>query len=155
MGKVGVHQLEYFEKSFGLDSSRDNEEPEGNPDVYWTMVNEKTGVLRIYTFSPSDSKVFINTIEEAVCYFNEHGIENLIIDVSQNGGGSICLGYAVEKFLFPDVSPYVGAYDIKASQLFVEFSEAASSQMCSNVTHQVSKRKKEYSLLLLRLGLWC
>lgn len=142
IGLVGVHSLEYMQKAWNLDFSKDLEEPEGDPDVYWTILNEnsnndKTGVLRIYTFSPSDSNEFINIVEDAVCNFKKNNISKLIIDVSQNGGGSICLGYAVERFLFPDISPDTGSYDIKASELFKSFATSAASQMCSNHTHQV------------------
>ena len=103
------------------------------------MVNDNTGVLRIYTFSPSSPQKFISTVEDAICYFNENNITQLIIDVSQNGGGSICLGYAVERFLFPDVTPMTGAYDIKASSLFTLFSNVAPGKMCdrTNETEQV------------------
>lgn len=88
--------------------------------------------MRIYTFAPTNSSAFIQTIQEAVIFFNQQNISQLIIDVIQNGGGYVCLGYAVDRFLFPDLDPLVGAYDIKASPLFNTFALSASAQLCNS-----------------------
>jgi hypothetical protein len=129
--KVGVHELEFFDRAYGIDRFNDFEEPEGNPDVYYTTISPGVGVLRIYTFSPKDRAQFIKTIEEAMCSFAQSGVTKLILDLSQNGGGSICLGYALERFLFPELSPVTGAYDIKASDLFLDFADAGASLLCT------------------------
>jgi hypothetical protein len=127
----GVHQLEFFDRAYGIDRFNDFEEPEGNPDIYYTTIQGNVGVLRIYTFSPKDRAEFIKTAEEALCTFAANNISKLIIDLSQNGGGSICLGYGLERFLFPLLSPVVGAYDIKASDLFRMYSDAGAELLCT------------------------
>ena len=38
------------------------------------------------------------------------GVPNLLIDLRLNGGGNICLGYALDRFLFPSITPIVGAH---------------------------------------------
>ena len=129
--------MQFWERAFRLDFNQDYEEPVGNPDIYYEMADATTGVLRVYTFAPSDRKAWIDTAEEAICFFNEQNIQRLIIDVSQNGGGSICLGYALEEFLFPGLRQTVGAYDLKSSPLFKLFASTAAGQMCDNLSEQL------------------
>ena len=104
-------------------------------DVYYEILSDKeTAVLRILTFAPSNITSFINTIQNAFLYFKTKNAKQLIIDLSQNGGGDICLGYALSRYLFPDVEPVVGCYDLKASNLFELFSTSGANLLQSNLS---------------------
>lgn len=54
------------------------------------------GILKISTFSPDITSTFRYRIEEAMLNFTAAGNSKLILDLRANGGGSICLGYAVK-----------------------------------------------------------
>ena len=108
-------------------------------EVTYTILSDTiTGVLQITTFEPKNHSIFINTIQNGLLFFKENLVQQLIIDLSQNGGGDICLGYSLFRSLFPNENPIVGSYDMKSSQLFELFANAGASLLHQNISnHQV------------------
>lgn len=68
------------------------------------------GILRISTFSSNDPlddaflPRFASDVMESLAAFETlEGTKTLIIDLRGNGGGDICLGYALLRYLFPQL----------------------------------------------------
>ncbi|KAI9431511.1 hypothetical protein H4582DRAFT_1822465 [Lactarius indigo] len=62
------------------------------------LPNNKTGVMFIGSFSGNFSKFSLD-VEAAVQQFQASGVTNLLIDVTNNGGGFVCLGMFLYQFL--------------------------------------------------------
>lgn len=92
-----------------------------------------TAILRISTFEPKNITTYITNIENALMYFENNNAKQIIIDVSQNRGGQICLGYAVFRYFFPNIDPIVGCYDMKASDLLTLYASYAADTLISNL----------------------
>ena len=74
-------------------------------------------ILHIKTFSPSDYALFQFSIVNSLLYAQDNGQNRLLIDLRDNGGGDICLGYSIIDYLFAGkFSPY-GSYDFPAPPL--------------------------------------
>ena len=85
-------------------------------EVSFTIVGNNVGVLRINNFEPADNAPFIQLIQQAVTNHQLHmNGTQLIIDLRSNGGGDICLGYAVLRFLFPAISQPSFSFDAATS----------------------------------------
>ena len=65
----------------------------------------RVGVLVINDFTPTDGVAWIRVMREGFTRFREHGVERLILDLSNNGGGYICLAYSVVAMLNPPKTP--------------------------------------------------
>ncbi|OQS00231.1 hypothetical protein THRCLA_06117 [Thraustotheca clavata] len=75
-----------------------------NAVEFFDSYSTSASVLRINTFSGRDddfTSQFANNITKALTTFTQSKREKLIIDLTGNGGGSICLGYSLLRYLFP------------------------------------------------------
>ncbi|KJE93316.1 hypothetical protein CAOG_04122 [Capsaspora owczarzaki ATCC 30864] len=93
------------------------------------LVDGVTGVLKIATWAPANNSQFISSVMTGVRALTDANMQNLIIDLRLNGGGDICLAYGALRFLFPDVTPTIGRYDMKHSPLWNALAEAGAQQM--------------------------
>lgn len=75
-----------------------------NGTISFTVLPDNTGVLQINNFEPDDNTAFLTLIQTAISNHQQNlGGTKLIIDLRGNGGGDICLGYSVLRFLFPQI----------------------------------------------------
>ncbi|KAI0299441.1 hypothetical protein B0F90DRAFT_1810686 [Multifurca ochricompacta] len=65
----------------------------------YILPGNKTGVVRVLSHSPSNFNQFPLDVEAAVNQFKKAGVTNLVIDVTNNGGGFVCLGLFLHQFL--------------------------------------------------------
>jgi len=70
---------------------------------------------------------FESTINSGFFYANFYGLDKLIIDLTLNGGGDICLGRSMLTFLFPNLKDY-GPTDMPSSQLARNLTRTAVKQ---------------------------
>jgi len=71
----------------------------GNSDLsFWKLTDNRTMVMYLSTFGPKFGPFFVNLAKgfEAAA---EQKLDRLVIDLTNNGGGSICLGRALIAFL--------------------------------------------------------
>ncbi|OQR82557.1 hypothetical protein ACHHYP_15860 [Achlya hypogyna] len=76
------------------------------PDAieYIPSVDSNAAVLKINTFDGNDPTFyddFATNVTSALAQFTESKKEKLILDLTGNNGGNICLGYATLRYLFP------------------------------------------------------
>ncbi|KAJ6240619.1 peptidase s41 family protein [Anaeramoeba flamelloides] len=94
------------------------------------------GIIRIYNFAPDNVQGFKYQIEQIYDYLYQHDVEYLVIDLRNNGGGIIDLGYQLFYYIFgteeyPD--PKIGNYDFRHSDLHDEmFSKCELNEECLN-----------------------
>lgn len=81
------------------------------------LLETDTLIIWIKTFSPKDYDLFQMTIVDLLLFAQDNEVKKLIIDLRDNGGGSVCLGYSVLDYLFHgEFNPY-GQYDFAAPEL--------------------------------------
>jgi len=155
-----VTELDFI-REIGNAQLRDAQERQGHAhvgdstytDVTFTTLPDGTGVLKLANFYPADGNetTWINVVQDSITNHKAAGGDKLIIDLRNNGGGDICLGYATIRYLYPSLTPtelqddatpnpyaapppplpfYGGRYDMAASDLFQDLSETAAEQMC-------------------------
>lgn len=95
--------------------------------------NSDVAVLNIASFDAEELAIQFQTLEDSAAFLAEcetAGKRRLIIDVRNNPGGSIYLGYALFQQLFPDIVPYSGVRmrDSAASNLLGEIASTSSVQ---------------------------
>ncbi len=83
-------------------------------------------LLTISTFEPHNDTDFMRILTDGIAFATQNKISNLIIDLSSNGGGDICLGYAVISNLLSETFP-IGAYDMIQSPLGATMANAAAA----------------------------
>ncbi|KAK9765433.1 hypothetical protein K7432_006247 [Basidiobolus ranarum] len=98
---------------------------------------DNTGVLVLPTFSLSDQFTlydFDGYMEQGLGRFKQLGVRKLILDFTNNPGGSICLGYKLVNHIFPQIprSQLYYQSDLSRSQLAVELAKRNSIWKCSN-----------------------
>jgi len=76
------------------------------------------------TFEPNDYYKFESVINQGFFYADFYNLDRLIIDLTHNGGGDICLGRSMLKFLFPDGINY-GPTDMPSSPLAINLTKTA------------------------------
>ncbi|MDP2437056.1 MAG: hypothetical protein Q8P67_15015 [archaeon] len=97
-------------------------------DVY---ALKNTLILHIKSFSPRDYNLFISTTVNALLYAQDNDLERLMLDLRDNGGGDICLGYSVLDYIFKgDFTPY-GQYDFPAPPLAREMAAVSADPAIS------------------------
>lgn len=69
-----------------------------NSVVSFWQVGNKTGVMQIPAFGDVDS--FAPLMNQGFALFQQRGVTQLIIDLSNNGGGELDAGYAILNYLF-------------------------------------------------------
>ncbi|KAJ3309353.1 hypothetical protein HDU76_003649 [Blyttiomyces sp. JEL0837] len=77
------------------------------------------GLWAFTTVDPQDTssdgiEKFVTTVTAGLAILEKAGVNNLIIDVSGNGGGVICFGFAFLAFIFKQ--PKALTYDIRLSE---------------------------------------
>jgi len=82
-------------------------------------------VIYINTFLPDDYFAFQSAIVEGMYYANFYGLDRLILDLTLNGGGDICLGRSMLRFLFPE-GPNFGPTDMPSSPLAINLTRTAA-----------------------------
>ncbi|KAK9719236.1 hypothetical protein K7432_004930 [Basidiobolus ranarum] len=101
------------------------------------QLDSNTGVLVLPTFSLGDKMTlneFDTYMERGLDKFKQLGIKKLILDFTNNPGGSICLGYKLVNYLFPQIprSQLYYQSDLSRTPLSMELSKRNSIWRCSN-----------------------
>uniref|UniRef100_A0A8H8CIE2 Tail specific protease domain-containing protein n=1 Tax=Psilocybe cubensis TaxID=181762 RepID=A0A8H8CIE2_PSICU len=83
---------------------------DGSDDAIKTFVlpDGKTGVMFVGTFSPNDFDQFQLDTVSSVNALKKAGVTQLIIDLTGNGGGFVCLGQFLHQFLAGSQIGYPG-----------------------------------------------
>ncbi|KAJ3300913.1 hypothetical protein HDU76_005969, partial [Blyttiomyces sp. JEL0837] len=84
------------------------------------MADTRTGVWVLSTFSPADQTeegfaTWLANVAVGLVKLESAGAQKLIIDVTNNGGGIVCAGFALVKFLFPKQDFELTRYDVRLS----------------------------------------
>ncbi|KAI9321942.1 hypothetical protein DFJ73DRAFT_922490 [Zopfochytrium polystomum] len=96
-----------------------------DPDGAFYMLNGSTGVWVLATFNPSNQSQagvdnWITTITSGLTALEQAGATKLVIDVTMNGGGDICLGLAIAQYLFSNTTIKPVIYDVRHTQVLEE-----------------------------------
>lgn len=89
--------------------------------VEYQLLQDNVGYVKIYSFS-DNAQLSIQLWERMMRQMNENGVENLIIDMRQNGGGSGYLATAMSAYFFDeplDVG-FVGGYSHSRGEFYVD-----------------------------------
>mmetsp|Transcript_9200 Transcript_9200/g.13911 ORF Transcript_9200/g.13911 Transcript_9200/m.13911 type:complete len:314 (+) Transcript_9200:993-1934(+) len=70
------------------------------------LVGRRTLVWTMNTFEPENCQEFIDTVSAGFLFAFSENLNKLIIDLTGNGGGLLCLGRSALSWLFPDHSNY-------------------------------------------------
>ena len=62
--------------------------------LYTTNDGNNVPILRINSFAPNDANAFINVVSDFADLVTNNKFDRVVVDVSGNGGGIICLAYA-------------------------------------------------------------
>ncbi|KAI0705325.1 hypothetical protein C8Q76DRAFT_683057 [Earliella scabrosa] len=65
----------------------------------YILPDKKTGVMFVGSFEPDDFFQFQTDVQDTFNEFQSAGLSQLIIDLSNNGGGFVCLGHFLHAFL--------------------------------------------------------
>ncbi|KIY70218.1 hypothetical protein CYLTODRAFT_488261, partial [Cylindrobasidium torrendii FP15055 ss-10] len=65
----------------------------------YILAENNTGVMFVGSFSPSNFNAFQYDVVAALDSFKQAGVTNLIIDLTNNGGGYVCLGDFLFQYL--------------------------------------------------------
>ncbi|KAI0634239.1 hypothetical protein C8Q77DRAFT_1110664 [Trametes polyzona] len=63
------------------------------------LPDKKTGVMFVGSFEPDDFDQFQTDVQATVTQFQEAGVSQLLVDLTNNGGGFVCLGQFLHAFL--------------------------------------------------------
>ncbi|OCH94582.1 hypothetical protein OBBRIDRAFT_100132 [Obba rivulosa] len=63
------------------------------------LPDKKTGVMFVGSFEPDDFNGFQFDVEAAIKQFKAEGVSQVLIDLSNNGGGFVCLGQFLHEYL--------------------------------------------------------
>ncbi len=99
---------------------------DARPDIVFSNISRSTMLLQISTFEPANTTQFLQTLTDGIAFATLHNISNLLIDLSSNGGGDICLGYTFISNLLSETFP-IGAYDMIQSPLAASMANAAAA----------------------------
>ncbi|KAF5325046.1 hypothetical protein D9619_009605 [Psilocybe cf. subviscida] len=82
----------------------------GSDDAIKSFIlpDKKTGVLFVGTFEPDDFDQFQNDTVAAVNAFKAAGVTQVLIDLTNNGGGFVCLGQFLHQYLAGSKIGYPG-----------------------------------------------
>ncbi|KAJ3552372.1 hypothetical protein NM688_g4185 [Phlebia brevispora] len=65
----------------------------------YILPGNKTGVMFVGSFEPDDFNQFQTDTQAAIQQFKASGVTRLILDLTNNGGGFVCLGQFLHQFL--------------------------------------------------------
>ncbi|KAI0733286.1 hypothetical protein C8Q72DRAFT_873651 [Fomitopsis betulina] len=70
-------------------------------DILWSYVlpDKRTGVMFVGSFDPEDYNGFQSQVAYVVSAFQAAGVTQLLIDLTNNGGGYVCLGEFLHTYL--------------------------------------------------------
>ncbi|KAJ3281054.1 hypothetical protein HDU76_009017, partial [Blyttiomyces sp. JEL0837] len=91
-----------------------------------------TGVWVFPTVAPQESTTdgfikFAQVITNGLATLEAMGVKQLVIDVSNNGGGVTCLGQALIRYLFPQQQVTYISYDVRLSKPMMDMLTSDSS----------------------------
>ena len=69
-----------------------------NPTVEYEMLEEKIGYISLSSFEDVSTAQFINAVDE----LEEQGMQGLIVDLRNNGGGVVSAAEGIADYLIPD-----------------------------------------------------
>jgi len=95
--------------------------------VSFYKIADDTAVLVVPSFMPSNYTQFGSNLEKGFKILVSENLHRLIVDVSNNGGGDLCLGYTLVEMIFAEFSPY-GANDMIQSPLGLSLAMSALKQ---------------------------
>ncbi|KAF8958955.1 hypothetical protein BDZ97DRAFT_1429044 [Flammula alnicola] len=83
---------------------------DGSEDVIKSFIlpGNKTGVMFVGSFEPNDFNQFQTDVVAAVTSLKAAGVTKLLIDLTNNGGGFVCLGQFLHQFLAGSQIGYPG-----------------------------------------------
>eukprot|EP01119_Soliformovum_irregulare_P011568 TRINITY_DN2911_c0_g1_i1.p1 TRINITY_DN2911_c0_g1~~TRINITY_DN2911_c0_g1_i1.p1 ORF type:complete len:629 (-),score=162.68 TRINITY_DN2911_c0_g1_i1:176-2062(-) len=90
---------------------------------FW-QVDEKTMVLYIDTWEPPSQRRFFDSVNRGILAGISRNLTRLILDMTLNGGGDICLGRQFLKYLFPNKINW-GPTDVPVSDLAVNLTRSS------------------------------
>jgi hypothetical protein len=139
-----------YSKQYKQESSAAKNIPVTDPSgVSYADYSDDIGILKVSTFGPSDMQVFRSRVEEAMHTFSTNGnvaTKKLVLDLRSNGGGDICLGYALNRFLFPTTTVHTNGhgphsmarYDMIKSALFTELAAKGADMLAKSPQTQLA-----------------
>lgn len=65
----------------------------------YILPDGKTGVMFVGSFEPDDFSGFQTDVQSSFAEFESKGVSQLIVDLTNNGGGFVCLGQFLHAFL--------------------------------------------------------
>ncbi|KAI1787288.1 hypothetical protein LXA43DRAFT_717667 [Ganoderma leucocontextum] len=65
----------------------------------YVLPDHKTGVMFVSSFEPADANRFMTDVQKAFTDFKAKGVSQLLVDLTNNGGGYVCLGQFLHAFL--------------------------------------------------------
>ncbi|KAM5545927.1 hypothetical protein V8D89_000053 [Ganoderma adspersum] len=65
----------------------------------YILPDGKTGVMFVSSFEPDDANAFMTDVQTAFTQFKAKGVSQLLLDLTNNGGGYVCLGQFLHAFL--------------------------------------------------------
>ncbi|KAI0372476.1 hypothetical protein BV20DRAFT_1050796 [Pilatotrama ljubarskyi] len=63
------------------------------------LPDKKTGVMFVGSFEPDDFDQFQTDVQATITQFKKSGVSQLLVDLTNNGGGFVCLGQFLHAFL--------------------------------------------------------
>ncbi|KAI0356925.1 hypothetical protein OH77DRAFT_182654 [Trametes cingulata] len=63
------------------------------------LPDKKTGVMFVGSFEPDDFNQFQTDVQATIAQFKQSGVSQLLVDLTNNGGGFVCLGQFLHAFL--------------------------------------------------------
>eukprot|EP01104_Vermistella_antarctica_P019557 TRINITY_DN770_c0_g3_i2.p1 TRINITY_DN770_c0_g3~~TRINITY_DN770_c0_g3_i2.p1 ORF type:complete len:687 (-),score=160.02 TRINITY_DN770_c0_g3_i2:94-2154(-) len=94
----------------------------GGSGVY--QIDNRTMVWYMNTFDPTNYYKFEQMAADVSLYAKLNGLDRLVLDLTLNGGGDICLGRSMLSWLFPNFTNY-GPTDMPSSPLAINMTLAA------------------------------
>ncbi|RDB27918.1 Peptidase S41 family protein ustP [Hypsizygus marmoreus] len=70
-----------------------------NAAQFYLLKDGKTGVLALGSFSDNDFNAFLNSMLEGLVALKSQGATQLVVDVSNNGGGFICAAHWLHRII--------------------------------------------------------
>jgi hypothetical protein len=85
---------------------------DANEDIVLYFVGDDTAVIAITTFAPNSVTDFVQAFRSAYEIAVNYGKTKLVLDVSGNGGGYVCLGFRFVSFLLQSADYPIYEYDL-------------------------------------------
>jgi len=96
--------------------------------ISFYKIGDEVGVLRITTFSPADIVSFYLDAIYSLLIAQDLNLTKLILDLRDNGGGYICLGYSLIGYIWENFK-VEGNYDMRRCPAHDNLAVAAAANM--------------------------